>query len=202
MSALGIAISSLLAAEETAPKVKEAAEKTTEATKEAAGKVVDATKKGAEAAKEKTAEAGKAVKKTAEKTAEATKEKASDAKKKLEGKSDEKSGQLSEEDAALVANAKKSASTLTPSKKKKLLEVLNTGDDKALRDLPGIGPVKAISVKKARPYKAVEDLVLVEGIGQATFDEIVKSAAGEPKKAEEKPAPKEAEPKKPAAKKG
>ena len=33
-------------------------------------------------------------------------------------------------------------------------------------------------------------------------DEIVKSAAADPKKAEEKPAPKEAEPKKPAAKKG
>jgi DNA uptake protein ComE-like DNA-binding protein len=197
MSALGIAISSLLAAEETAPKVKEAAEKTTEATKEAAEKVVDATKKGAEAAKEKTEEAGKAVKKAAEKTAEATKEKASDAKKKLEGKSDEK---LSEEDAALVANAKKSASALTPSKKKKLLEVLNTGDDKALRDLPGIGPVKAISVKKARPYKAVEDLVLVDGIGQATFDEIVKSAAADPKK-DVKPEAKEAAPKKPAARK-
>lgn len=205
MSALGLSISALLAADADPSPVKEAAEKTAETTKKAAEKVADGTKKVAETAKEKTEAAGKATKKGAEKAVDATKEKAAEAKKKVTEKAEkatDKPGELSAEDQALVDHAKKSAAKLTPTQKKKLLELVNTGDDKSVQELPGIGAVKAESIKKARPFKGVEDLILVDGIGEATFDGIVKWA-GEPKKPEEKPAPKEEpkEPKKAPAKK-
>jgi DNA uptake protein ComE-like DNA-binding protein len=202
VSALGLSISALLAADADPSPVKEAAEKTAETTKKAAEKVADGTKKVAETAKDKTEAAGKATKKAAEKAVDATKEKAAEAKKKVTEKA-EKPGELSAADQALVDHAKKSAAKLTPTQKKKLLDLVNTGDDKSVQELPGIGAVKAESVKKARPFKGIEDLILVDGIGEATFDGIVKWA-GEPKKPEEKPAPKEEpkEPKKAPAKKG
>ncbi|MEJ5197957.1 MAG: helix-hairpin-helix domain-containing protein, partial [Anaerolineae bacterium] len=38
--------------------------------------------------------------------------------------------------------------------------------------LPGIGPSTAQRIIEGRPYAAVEDLLRVKGIGQATFDKI------------------------------
>ena len=42
----------------------------------------------------------------------------------------------------------------------------------------GIGDSKAAKIKKARPLKGVEDLIMVDGIGEKTFDGIVKWTAG------------------------
>lgn len=134
-----------------------------------------------------------------------TKEKAVETTTKKGKKSDEKKEEAKKEEAkpgesaadkALLAHAAKSSATLTEPQKAKLLDIANTGDDKALEAIPGVGAVKAAHIKKARPLKTVDDLILVDGIGEKTFDGIVKWAAGD-FKADEKPAKEE---KKPAAK--
>jgi len=110
------------------------------------------------------------------------------AKKKAPTKAEAKEKEPSTE---AVATAK----TLTPSQKTKLLDLLNKGDEAALESLPGIGPSRAKSIVKARPFSDPVDLVKVEGIGDVTLAEIVAHAkAGFP--VEEK---KKAEPKKKGA---
>ncbi len=82
------------------------------------------------------------------------------------------------------------AKTLTPSQKTKLLDILNKGDDKALQSLPGIGETRAKSIVKARPFTDAVDLVKINGIGDATLEDIVAHAkAGFPAEAAKKKAP-------------
>ena len=50
---------------------------------------------------------------------------------------------------------------------------LNTADATALQTLPGVGPVTAeaiISHRQTQPFAAVDDLLLVKGIGPKTFE--------------------------------
>jgi|GEM_PF-1176737 len=68
------------------------------------------------------------------------------------------------------------AKSLTPAQRTKLLDLINTGDDKALLSLPGIGETRAAAIKKARPFTDPVDLVKVEGIGDVTLQEIVTHA--------------------------
>jgi len=49
---------------------------------------------------------------------------------------------------------------------------LNTADRAALEALPGIGPALAGAIIAARPFKSVDDLKNVKGIGQSKFDGI------------------------------
>lgn len=44
---------------------------------------------------------------------------------------------------------------------------LNTADEKTIEALPGVGPVLARQIVAARPYKSVDDLDRVKGIGPA-----------------------------------
>lgn len=94
------------------------------------------------------------------------------------------------------------AKTLTASQKTKLLALLNDGDDAALTSIPNVGETRAAAIKKARPFADVTNVVSVEGVGEATFAEMVAHAkAGFPqpdkKEAKEEPAKKK---KAPAAK--
>lgn len=81
-------------------------------------------------------------------------------------------------DASRVVDVVK---TLTPPQKMKLLDFLNKGETKALAGLPGVGKTRAGAIAKARPFKSIEELVKVEGVGLGVLEKIVKHAkAGYP----------------------
>jgi competence protein ComEA len=49
---------------------------------------------------------------------------------------------------------------------------LYTADKSAIESLPGIGPALAEKIITARPFKSIDDLKNVNGIGQAKFDKL------------------------------
>ena len=92
---------------------------------------------------------------------------------------------------------------------------INSATKEQLETLDGIGPVKAQAIidyrKKNGPFRTLEDLKKVDGIGDATFDKVRKDimltgttkvdspAKAEPKKEEPRKEKAAAEPKKAAA---
>ncbi len=77
---------------------------------------------------------------------------------------------------ALVAKAQKMAASLPKSKSSKLLKTLNSGSVTDLQTLPGIGETRAHAIKKGRPYRKLEELVNVNGLGEKTFSGLIKHA--------------------------
>ncbi len=49
---------------------------------------------------------------------------------------------------------------------------LNSASRKELEQIPGIGPVKAIKITDGRPYKSVDDLLKIPGIGPKTVEAV------------------------------
>ncbi|MCB1227186.1 MAG: helix-hairpin-helix domain-containing protein [Verrucomicrobiales bacterium] len=68
------------------------------------------------------------------------------------------------------------AAKLTPTQKKGLLDFVNKAEAKDLEKLPGVGATRAKGIQKARPLSDPLDLLKVEGIGEATFSEILTKA--------------------------
>lgn len=92
------------------------------------------------------------------------------------------------------------AASLSAAQKTKLMSILNTGDDKALGALPGVGLVRGTAIKAKRPLAGPLDLLKVPGVGSATFKQVINHAKAD----FPTPAPKAKAPskKKSAAKKG
>ena len=187
------------AANEKTATPKPAAEKTTETPAKAADtvkKATDTPKKAADTA-ETAAETPKKASDTAKKATETPKKAAATVKEPAPKKvTEKKPEELSESDKALLAHGEKESAKLSDPQKTQLLDLVNKGDDKALQTIPGVGEAKAANIKEKRPIKTVADIIMVDGIGEVTFDGIVAWVKGGMKADE--PA---AEPKKPAAKK-
>ena len=49
---------------------------------------------------------------------------------------------------------------------------INTADQKSLESLPGVGPATAKEIVKGRPYKSVDDLANVKGLGKSKLEKI------------------------------
>jgi DNA uptake protein ComE-like DNA-binding protein len=166
------------------------------APKKADEKAADAKPTAAEAkkaAKDAVKEEVKPAAKEAPKAA--AKEEPKAAAKKPASKSKAKPEELSEEDKALLAGAKKKVDALTATQKAKLLEYTNNGDVKTLTTVDGIGDVKAKAIIADRPFANGESLIMVDGIGEGTFDNVLAFIKGEQGKAEPKKDEKKADPK-------
>mgnify|MGYP000886458093 CR=1 FL=1 len=64
-------------------------------------------------------------------------------------------------------------SPLTPSQEGKLLALLNEGGTDELEAIPGVAATRAASIAKARPFSGVHEVILVDGIGNATYEKIL-----------------------------
>ena len=87
--------------------------------------------------------------------------------------------------------AKQAANKLTPTQKTKMLTLLNKGDSSELEAIRGIGKSRAAALAKARPFKSVEQLANIKGVGEAVYSDLlaharsltVRRAARQPAKA-------------------
>jgi DNA uptake protein ComE-like DNA-binding protein len=68
-------------------------------------------------------------------------------------------------------SAKTPETSLTPTQEDKLLALLNEGTVEDLDAIPGIAATRADSIVSARPYASIHEIILVEGVGNATFEE-------------------------------
>lgn len=102
----------------------------------------------------------KAVVKPAEKTA---------SKSKAEPTTASKAGTTSAAKAVPAA-----ALDLTPAQQDKLLALLNEGTAVELAAISGIAATRAGAIVGARPFQKVHEVFLVPGVGEATFDRIIK----------------------------
>lgn len=62
---------------------------------------------------------------------------------------------------------------LTTVQETKLLALLNEGSTEELSAIPGIADTRADSIRTARPFASVHEVILVEGVGRATFEKIL-----------------------------
>ena len=76
-------------------------------------------------------------------------------------------------DQALLDHANLELKKLTPAQTTNLLKLANEGTPDDLQTIPGVGEIKAAALKKARPLKSADQLIMVDGIGAVIFDGIV-----------------------------
>jgi len=74
---------------------------------------------------------------------------------------------------ASTGSAATETTSLTPTQEDKLLALLNEGTVEDLDAIPGIAATRADSIVSARPYASIHEIILVEGVGNATFEKIL-----------------------------
>ncbi len=75
--------------------------------------------------------------------------------------------------SASTSSAATETTSLTPTQEDKLLAILNEGTVEDLDAIPGIAATRADSIVSARPYASIHEIILVEGVGNATFEKIL-----------------------------
>ena len=105
------------------------------------------------------------------KSTSATKEKSENS---ASGKkaSDPKKPWIRVANTALKKKAADITKKLKTTEKRKLLKFLNEGKPAELAKIPGIGKSRAENLTKGRPYKAVDEIVNIAGIGEKTFEKV------------------------------
>jgi len=73
-------------------------------------------------------------------------------------------------------HAKAKVADLTTTQKTKMLNLLNEGDTRQLAMIKGISTTRASAIEKARPFRSIDEVVLVRGIGESTFGEVIAHA--------------------------
>lgn len=96
---------------------------------------------------------------------------------KTEPKTASKAGTTSVAKTGATSGAKTvpaAALDLTPTQQDKLLALLNEGTAVELAAISGIAATRAGAIVGARPFQKVHEVILVPGVGEATFDRIIK----------------------------
>jgi len=73
-----------------------------------------------------------------------------------------------------LVSAQKAVAELSATKKDKLLSLVNAGKATELVAVRGIGKARAAAVVKARPFKSLDEVTKVKGIGDAVFANLLK----------------------------
>lgn len=85
----------------------------------------------------------------------------------------EKSEKTAKNSPAAAPEKAPAKNPLTPAQSEKLLSLLNEGSPEELATIPGIAKTRAASIAKARPFAQVGDLILVDGVGAATYEKVL-----------------------------
>ena len=72
--------------------------------------------------------------------------------------------------------AKQAANKLTSTQKTKMLTLLNEGNIGDLVAIRGIGKSRAAALAKARPFKSVDQMANVKGVGEAVYTDLLSHA--------------------------
>ncbi len=86
-----------------------------------------------------------------------------------------KNDQAKSEEAVKLKKANDMLKSLSRSKKSAFTKLLKSGKKEDLMALPGVGEAIAKAIIKARPLKSSAHLILVSGIGEKKFKQIVDS---------------------------
>jgi len=75
---------------------------------------------------------------------------------------------------AKQSRARQLMADLTETQQEKLLAFLNEASVKDLDAIHGVSTVRGAAIEKARPFGGIDEVILVSGVGEGTFEEIVK----------------------------
>ncbi|MCB1237615.1 MAG: hypothetical protein KDM91_21295 [Verrucomicrobiae bacterium] len=77
---------------------------------------------------------------------------------------------------AKQVRAKQLVDNLTDAQRTRMLALLNEGTARDLAGIKGIAKTRGAAIEGARPFLSIDQVILVEGIGETTFGRIVEHA--------------------------
>lgn len=104
----------------------------------------------------------------------ATSSKSSTSKSKSSASSSKSKAEQVESIPAEQVTAQKLAKDLTTTQESKLLVFLNEATLEELEIIRGISTRRGAAIEKGRPFDSVDEVILIAGIGESTFTELVK----------------------------